>query len=475
VNAISLFDQNARKTPEKMGIADIRFGELSFSDIQRLSCKTQTYAKKLGLTRKDSVLVALTPSPVLYGVICGLMGLGIQIVFIEPWLPLEKINHVLKTIQPKLFLSGLLGKAWGVRSQEIRNIPIWASGDDILSSSDAPLMEVRDLAPEHPAFVVFSSGTTGAPKGVVRTHAFMQNIFNVFTELEDQNDFNGPDLIIFPNVALFHLATGRGSVLVPQRWTKSNMAKLLLLCEKYSPPTLSTGPAFFKKLIDFELLEKFRFLNRIVLGGALTDNWILERLMNTLPHCEFKHLYGGSEAEPVTMIDGKEALLRSKEKGFFQLLCVGEPIPQIETKFKDDNILWVAGPHVSKEYIGDQSLNAGIKERDPTGKLWHCMGDRLRAEEGMLWFAGRQGQDFSDFELEQKIYHFLSSSKSFLHRSRSNELLLIGEGLKSKSHEIHQEFPQISKIIESKIVRDHRHRARINRHKSLPFWLRIKL
>lgn len=461
--------------PDKMGIADIHFGELSFADIERLARKTQALAEKLRLKKTDSVLVALTPSPVLYGVICGLMGLGIQIVFIEPWLSLEKINHILKVTKPKVFISGFIGKVWGIRSQEIRNIPNWVSGDDILSSHEASSMEVRDLAPEHPAFVVFSSGTTGRPKGVVRTHAFMQNIYDIFSTLEDQSEFSGPDLIIFPNVALFHLATGRGSVLVPQKWSLKNMEKLLALTEKYRPPTLSSGPAFFKKLMDLGLLKRFSFLNRIVLGGALTDTWILGQMVETFPHCEFKHLYGGSEAEPVTMIDGKLALTLSKQRESFQILCVGEPIPQIQTKFKEGDILWVAGPHVSQEYIGDPSLNQGIKERDASGVLWHCMGDRLREMDGRFWFSGRQNQNPEDFALEQKIYSYLKSSKSFIHRHRDGEVYLIGEDLKEKEKEIRNIFPQINKIYKSKIIRDHRHRARINRMKSLPLRLRINL
>lgn len=473
VNAIKLFQDNARIHPDKMAIADIKFGTLSFSDIERISAKAQALARKYKLNSSDTVLLAMTPSPLLYGLICGFMGLGIRIIFIEPWLSLDRIDHVVRSIRPKMFISGLLGKVWGVRSAEIRNIPYWASPGEVMSMPEGENFQVTELSPEHHAFVVFSSGTSGAPKGVVRTHQYMQNIYDVFTTLEPQN-FKGPDLIIFPNVALFHLATGRGSVIVPHSWSEKKLKATLDLCHKFRPDTLSTGPSFLKALMDQNLLKEFSFLERIVIGGALTDCWLLEDLFKAFPDARFLHLYGGSEAEPVTMIDAKKAVLLSREKDYFQTLCLGEEIPQIQTKIKDDDILWVSGANVAGEYIGEKKQNQGIKEIDSNGILWHCMGDRVFRENDLLWFAGRAQQRTEDFYLEQSIYSFLQSSKSFLHRRSTGELILVGEGVENFKASLLKKYPQIKKIKNTTIIRDKRHRSRINREASLPRSLRIR-
>ena len=93
------------------------------------------------------------------------------------------------------------------------------------------------------------------------------------------------------------------------------------------------------------------------------------------------------------------------------------------------------------------------------------MGDRIAVdnESKDWWYEGRSQLHAEDFQLEQKIYKFLNHDLSFIHRTLNNELVLLGENLKDKASTLQKTFPEISKVAETKIIKDKRHRARIDR------------
>ena len=96
------------------------------------------------------------------------------------------------------------------------------------------------------------------------------------------------------------------------------------------------------------------------------------------------------------------------------------------------------------------------------------MGDRIKQEDSVMWYSGRSGQPKEEFELEQKIYQYLKSSLSFITKHpKEDRIILVGEKLKDKEEDIKNTFPLISEIFHGKIIRDIRHRSRINRVESL--------
>ena len=443
--------------------------KISFRELLLLAAKIQKeFHQKYKLKAGDTVLLADQISPTLYASVIAILGMGATVILVEPFLPLTEIEEVVNSVNPTLFLASRMGQCWGLRVKAIRKIKHWVHMSSLLKTSGQKEFEVERVNPNQAGIITFSSGTTGKSKGIVRTHSalFAQN--RIIEKEANLEQFKNPDLTIFANLVLGNLAMGRGSVFIPPPTKNSLWGKSLLLLNSLpatlQPETLSCGPAFLKSAIALKNLD-LSSLKSIHVGGALSDCSIFTDAFSKLSDARFLHVYGSTEAEPVAFSDARIAVKESLKRGYFQTLLLGKPIPEITPYFNDQG-LWVKGPHVAPFYLGNEQENSLHKKRDSQGDILHFMGDRIKADELGWWYEGRAFQQSEDFNLEQEIYSQLQSSKSFIHRGENNEIILMGEFNKEQMLKLKQKFPIISEIRNKKIIRDRRHRARIDRKKT---------
>ena len=209
---------------------------------------------------------------------------------------------------------------------------------------------------------------------------------------------------------------------------------------------------------------KCEHLKSFHVGGALSDCHLFEDAFKHWPNAHFDHVYGSSEAEPVAVSDAKLAVTKSREQGYFQCLYLGHEVPEISIELTP-NQLWVTGRHVSKKYLHDEVANKKNKKEDASQNIWHNMGDRITNIEGHLWYQGRAFQSHEEFILEQNIYKILNSSEAMVVLKEREYYLIANPKLKKIIRET--DLPEIKKIFFSTIYRDKRHRARIDRPKTL--------
>ena len=431
----------------------------TFAELFAIACAIQRSLVADGVKSGDLVLLQDRLSVRLYAAVFALLGLGATVVLIEPWMPAGHIEQAAQTAAPRFFVSGWLGRLWGMRHGAIRAIPHKLGIRRLMQPANGWKFVVEEVDPDQPGTVSFTSGTTGPPKGVVRTQGGLLRQRQVLGRALDADQLSGADLCIFANFVLANLASGRPSLLLPDPWKPRLLRQLDRLPPALQPHSLTCGPAFLSLLMQQATLPRLQSLH---VGGALSDCRTFERAFERWPQAHFRHLYGSTEAEPVAVADARSAVRQSREKGYFQTLFLGPPVAEI-AHHSDARGLWVSGPHVCGPYVGDHDANRTDKRTDALGRAWHFMGDRISpCEDGRgWWFRGRANQPEPDFELEQRAYSALQSSNCFVHRMHTGETLLVGEV------DAGTRLPGIDRVVPGRIIRDRRHRARIDRPASL--------
>jgi acyl-coenzyme A synthetase/AMP-(fatty) acid ligase len=469
INAVDLFCRNAARHPEKIAICFELKKLTSYAALYKMAAQAQSFLKNKGFESGDGLLVFAKITPELYGVILGALAQGVTLIFVEPWMPVHLISRVLVSMKPKGFVCSSIGRVWGWRVPEIRAIEQRFTAEQIVSGLRPGAVELicNRLTPETKGIVTFTSGTTGLPKGVSRPHGYLVDAARIFhANVSMHESREGADLCIFANFALLNLAAGKTTILFPAITSVGDFSDLERQDEKLLPISVTCGPAFFGDLVSFtsETSRIRKSLEDIHVGGAPSDCALWEKGFEAFPKARFTHIYGSSEVEPVALIDAKVAVQRSRNRGFYQNLCVGETVPEISTRTVAEE-LWVCGPHVCPEYISASDSEHLVKQRDGNNNVWHNMGDRVQTldETSALWYLGRSSRSLENVLLEQRIFSFLDSSDGFLIDTDRFGKCFVSSSAKAATLKFRSSFEQVKEVlVVAKIERDKRHRARID-------------
>ena len=270
------------------------------------------------------------------------------------------------------------------------------------------------LAPDAPAAILFTSGSTGAPKGVSYTHGMFDAQINLIRDTYGIRP-GEVDMPMLPLFALFNPALGMTTVtplLDPSHPLNAEAAPLIaaLIAEKVT--TSFGSPAIWGKIADACEARGLRLpdLRRLLIAGAPVSGELLAKLRVIAPNCATHTPYGATECLPATTISAEELLGEARQQALRgEGTCVGRPVSGVEVRIireTDSPIaslataqacapgeigeIIVTGPSVTRTYDGLPAATLLAKISDG-GRVWHRMGDLGRIDaEGRLFFLGRR-------------------------------------------------------------------------------------
>ena len=432
-NIAAALPRLARERPEQVAMRCPGRGggyqvAITYAQLDARSDAIAAGLARRGIVRGTRTVVMVRPTPEFFLLMFALFKAGAVPVLVDPGIDRRALKQCLDEARPEAFIGiplallakALLGWAKSARVRITTGRRAWladATLADVERDGAGAGPQLADTAPDDVAGLLFTSGSTGVPKGVVYRHrhfvaqvAMLRDAFGI--------EAGGIDLPTFPPFALFDPALGLTSIIPdmdPTRPAKADPRKLHAAIRRFGVTQLFGSPALMRVLAGHG--EPLPTVRRVTSAGAPVPPEVVARMLALLPpDAQLWTPYGATECLPVAVIEGRELLALRERTEAGSGTCVGRPVARNTVRIIriDDGAIadWsdalqvapgqvgeitVAGPSATDAYFNRdaQTALAKIRERLPDGgeRIVHRMGDLGWFDaDGRLWFCGRKSQ-----------------------------------------------------------------------------------
>ncbi|BBM88308.1 fatty acid CoA ligase family protein [Candidatus Uabimicrobium amorphum] len=433
----------------------------TFRELDDASNEIAAGLEKIGITRGMRTALMVKPSREFFSLTFALFKVGAVPVLIDPGIGIKNLAICLKEAQPKAFI--------GIPKAHIARILFgWAKdslqlyvtvgkrlfwGGYTLSQvqevgrKNLPY-QIQETAAEDMAAILFTSGSTGVPKGAIYHHGNFCAQVDILKRVYDIRP-GEVDLATFPLFALFGPALGM-AVVSPQmdatRPASVEPRNIIDPVVEFSITNMFGSPALINTVARYGEKHNVKLpsLKRVISAGAPVPGHVLQRFSSMLNEdTQIFTPYGATESLPVCSIGSKEVLRETQQltdEGAG--VCVGKPVDEIEAhiiKISDEPIAtWSEDLQVSRGEIGEiivkgPQVTTGYFNRSGSNELskittddgfFHRMGDLgYFDEKGRIWFCGRKAHRVV---MEEKTLFTIQCEAVFNTHSKVYRTALVG-------------------------------------------------
>jgi len=428
MNVIEILDETALRVPENTALIWGAPGTermTTFGSLLDRSRRLATLFSEHGLKPGDGVVILLPMSAALYEVMAAVLRLGLIAIFVDPsaWRP--SLERALAHLPVRGFVGTPAACVWRWLTPALRRIPkAFVAGPGLPGATplrkaeqSAPLHAATDCAAEATALVTFTSGTTGFPKGVLRSHGTLAATHGTLSRHLELRP-GQVQLATMPFFVFANLASGATSV-IPKLDLRSparaDPVLLLRTISAWKVTGIVASPFLMQRLADECATQKqaLASLRNAFVGGAPVLPAVLDKIAAMAPDATIAALYGATEAEPIALVRHEEWGTKERQAAAAGGgVLAGRPIESVSLRILADR--WqrpidsptrrefegeqlptgvageivVSGAHVSAGYLGGE----GDRENKiiVKGARWHRTGDAGYLDDsGRLWLVGR--------------------------------------------------------------------------------------
>lgn len=412
--------------PERRGRSGRRqYQTVTFRQLDDDSDHLARALRKLGVDNGTRIALLVRPSIDFISLVFALLKSGAVAILIDAGMGKRNVIGCLSEAAPAGMIA--MPPVHAARCMFARRFPdcrinitvgrrwFW-SGPTLaeLRRQAVPRTSLPKLTSEDDAAIIFTTGSTGPPKGALYRHGVFER---QVIEIRDQYGIQPGEIDLpgFPLFGLFNSAMGVTTIIPdmdPSRPARIDPRLFVEAIHDWQVTQSFASPAVWNRVGDFCQRERVELpsLKRVLSAGAPVPARVLKMVRDCLPvDGDVFTPYGATEALPVASISAREVLdetaaLSANGAG----TCVGRKFPGIEWKViravesplptLPDAIelpvgeigeLIVTGEVVTREYVTRTECNALAKIADGE-RVWHRMGDVGYIDDAeRFWFCGR--------------------------------------------------------------------------------------
>ncbi len=406
-NILEWLEASALKHPDRIVYEDME-ESITFAELKSEAECVGSYLAGMELSDKP-VAVMMGRSVHTIAAFLGAAYSGHAYAPIDGSQPEARIAKILEKLSPDVLISDGSGEAEGLDFKRLCKDTKVLRYDEIKGCSidEKALSDIRDCITEDaPLYVIFTSGSSGTPKGVMTSHHSLMNYISAYTEMmeideDDRLCSQSPlDYIAAVRDIYVPLLAGAYTCLCPKEYFMQPMALIGLLNEK-KVTCLGWSTSALGVLTKLKAFSegKPKFLKKVCFSGSVMPPAVIREWMRELPETVFVNQYGPTETTASctyykieSEVREGEALPIGKPYRNYKVFLLGsgdEAVP--EGEFGE---ICVAGPGLALGYYNDRKLTDAAFIQNPLNssyrELIYKTGDIGRYNNGCLEFHGRK-------------------------------------------------------------------------------------